>query len=416
MQVDDCPAGRLVAVAIQIEDDEAALAAGHDPIGHRQNPLRRDKASGCFLVAGRGEINRRPGAAGSVRPVRAAGVVPQLVRRPGELECRLAQIRRQQRLHRAGERIAEQSHVQAVEPGRVGVRQPGIIALVEAQEVLHRHGSGIQARGIRHPDALAEGKPQHPAHPPAVIGFVQPVRRPGELLVQPFVAQLHVTQRVDHRRHRWLRVEQPAGPVFEQRQQQARVHAVIVGHAPHDLRAADHLAVNPILVGVEIARQRGHERRNIEAGRRRPAHQLAVRDDLERRAEHAPRLRQAHDLADRDQRGILDRVQRHELLDRRAEALGDGREGIAALHRVGIRQRLHRGAARRVKRRQDQAAGQRGRCRLPHARLERGNAQRGRRRGSDHDHRRRGLAHAGQRRQQKSRQGQQESRSHELWL
>src|SRR5690606_22370005 len=89
VQVDDRPAGRLVAVAVQVKDHITVPAArdhprrdGRHPVGRDvARPLQRDQLVGW---PGRRKVHRAPGGTAIVRAVRPTGVYPFLATRERE--------------------------------------------------------------------------------------------------------------------------------------------------------------------------------------------------------------------------------------------------------------------------------------------------------------------------------------------
>ena len=123
---------------------------------------------------------------------------------------------------------------------------------------------------------------QHLAAAPIVISIIERVGRPDKLLVHSLAPPIYIAQQI-HGALRTLGLRQRAGLVFQQRQQQPRADAVMLGHVIHELRRAAGATKSIFLVILQPARLPGHKSRRIEADLCRPIDEQAVGQDLIRR-------------------------------------------------------------------------------------------------------------------------------------
>jgi hypothetical protein len=149
--------------------------------------------------------------------MRAAGEIPGLACRPGQLELRLDQACRNQ-LDRGGEGIAEVLPVEAHKALGPGRRVPDRPVRFQRQEVLQADGARVEAGRQVGLGLIAKADRVDPTLFPAVVADVEPVGHPIELLEQPLVFLVDLAGRVQAGLLAGRRVGQPAPAVFEHSQ------------------------------------------------------------------------------------------------------------------------------------------------------------------------------------------------------
>jgi len=339
VQVDQRPAGVLVAVAVQVEDHIAVAAAGNDAGRGGGRPVRRDVARALLLHQflrrlRRSEVNRAPGRSAVVRAVRPAGEDPFLPLGKGQRQRRLDEIGRHDRLKRARERVAEQAEVRLEEAAGVHIALPLGGAGRQAEHVLHGDRPGVEHGVKEHALAVAQGHGNGAAIFPPVIAEVERVGGVEKLLEQPLAPLFDNSHRVEDFLLGGIGVGQPLAAIFQQRQQQARVDAVRARDEIHDFDPAPRLLADLFGVGAQEALAELDRAGDAEAAGRRAVDQLAVRDQLEGGRGYAPAARHADQLAHFQPVGVGQVVEGQQIVYGDGVERRDGAQGFVRLDGV----------------------------------------------------------------------------------
>lgn len=306
VEIGDDPAGAVVAVAVQVNQDEAVVRPYHHPRRGRHDPLRRGPAP---HERRRREVDGAPGRGDAPCAMGAAGEVPLLALRPWQEQRRLDGARRHG-LRRDGAR-AEQALVGRRERGQPGVQ----LARRRPSGEVARHGQMRRAPARRPGRAPAVGE-LHVGLTPvegAVVAVGQPGGHAGESVgghrrrdAAPGRVDGAGLELDDRDEQPWAdgvldadardgggEVRVPAARGAAARQERRDVE-VPVGRAADELGGLEHLAGRP---GERTRRGRclGGTGRREGVGGRRPGLAARIRPIGAHGARRRPRTRQRQD-------------------------------------------------------------------------------------------------------------------------